>query len=83
MKLPFSGESARASAHLSTPSEPDAPPSEAFKSRRDDGSRMKDMESLVLDQDDETLSPAVVVATIALLAVFVIGFLVQIVGLVA
>ena len=63
--------------------EPAAPPSEAFKSRRADGSRMKDMESLVLDQDDEMLSPAVVVATIALLAVFVIGFLVQIVGLVA
>ncbi|WP_277750260.1 hypothetical protein [Halorubrum amylolyticum] len=44
---------------------------------------MKDMESLVLDQDDETLAPAVVVATIALLAVFVVGFLVQIVGLIA
>jgi hypothetical protein len=44
---------------------------------------MKDMESLVIDQDDETLSPAVVVATIALLGVFVVGFLVQIVGLIA
>jgi len=44
---------------------------------------MQDMESLVLDQDDEMLAPVVVVATIALLAVFVVGFLVQIVGLVA
>ncbi|WP_255521297.1 hypothetical protein [Halorubrum sp. LN27] len=44
---------------------------------------MEDMESLVLDQDEEALSPAVVVATIALLAVFVVGFLVQIVGLIA
>ncbi|EMA64965.1 hypothetical protein [Halorubrum kocurii] len=43
---------------------------------------MKDMESIVLDQDEEVLAPAVVVATIALLAVFVVGFLVQIVGLV-
>jgi len=43
---------------------------------------MQDMESLVLDQDDEILAPAVVVATIALLAVFAVGFLVQIVGLV-
>lgn len=44
---------------------------------------MQDMESIVLDQDDEILAPAVVVATVALLAVFVVGFLVQIVGLVA
>jgi len=40
------------------------------------------MESVVLDQDEETLAPAVVVATIALLAVFVLGFLIQLVGLV-
>lgn len=44
---------------------------------------MQEMESIVLDQDDEILAPAVVVATIALLAVFVVGVLVQIVGLVA
>ncbi|WP_277752397.1 hypothetical protein [Halorubrum depositum] len=43
---------------------------------------MRDMESVVLDQNEEALAPAVVVATIALLAVFVLGFLVQIVGLV-
>lgn len=43
---------------------------------------MRDMESVALDQDEETLAPAVVVATIALLAVFVFGFLYQIVGLV-
>ncbi|MFO8114395.1 MAG: hypothetical protein R6U01_03395 [Halorubrum sp.] len=43
---------------------------------------MRDMESVVLDQDEEALAPAVVVATIALLAVFVLGFLIQIVGLV-
>jgi|AntRauTorcE11898_2_1112593.scaffolds.fasta_scaffold00212_32 hypothetical protein len=43
---------------------------------------MRDMESVVLDQDEETLAPAVVVATIALLAVFVLGFLIQLVGLV-
>lgn len=43
---------------------------------------MQDMEDIILAGDDETLAPAVVVATIALLAVFVVGFLVQIVGLV-
>ncbi len=43
---------------------------------------MKDMEDVVLSGDEETLAPAVVVATVALLAVFVVGFLVQIVGLV-
>jgi hypothetical protein len=43
---------------------------------------MRDMESVVLDQDEEALAPAVVVATIALLAVFVLGFLIQAVGLV-
>jgi hypothetical protein len=43
---------------------------------------MQDMESIVLDENEEALAPAVVVATIALLAVFVLGFLIQIVGLV-
>ncbi|WP_255212498.1 hypothetical protein [Halorubrum sp. CBA1229] len=43
---------------------------------------MQDMESIVLDENEEALAPAVVVATIALLAVFVFGFLIQIVGLV-
>lgn len=43
---------------------------------------MQDMEDIILDQDDEILAPAVVVATIALLAVFVVGFLVQLVWLV-
>ncbi len=43
---------------------------------------MQDMESIVLDENEEALAPAVVVATVALLAVFVLGFLVQIVGLV-
>ena len=43
---------------------------------------MQDMESIVLDENEEALAPAVVVATVALLAVFVLGFLIQIVGLV-
>jgi len=43
---------------------------------------MRDMESLALDQNEEALAPAVVVATVALIAVFVLGFLFQIVGLV-
>jgi len=43
---------------------------------------MRDLESVVLDQDEEALAPAVVVATIALIGVFVLGFLVQLVGLV-
>ena len=43
---------------------------------------MQDMESIILDQDEEVLAPAVVVATIALVGVFVLGFLIQIVGLV-
>jgi len=43
---------------------------------------MKEMESMVLDDNDEALAPAVVIATVALLAVFVIGFVVQAVGLV-
>lgn len=42
---------------------------------------MRDMESVVLDQDEEVLAPVVVIATVALLAVFVLGFLVQAVGL--
>ena len=56
--------------------------SEAFKPRGDEATRMRDMESLVLDQNEETLAPAVVVATVALIAVFVLGFLFQIVGFV-
>ncbi|MFD1569258.1 hypothetical protein [Halorubrum laminariae] len=43
---------------------------------------MKEIESIVLDDDDEALAPAVVLATIALLAVFAVGFAVQAVGLV-
>ncbi|WP_435075447.1 hypothetical protein [Halorubrum sp. HHNYT27] len=56
--------------------------SEAFKPRGDDAVRMRDMESVVLDQDPEVLAPVVVLATIALLAVFVLGFLIQAIGLV-
>lgn len=52
--------------------------SEAFKPYRD---LPPFMEHIILDDDDEKLAPAVVVATIALLGVFVVGFLVQIVGL--
>lgn len=63
-------------------SPPSRDASEAFKPRGDDAVCMRDMESVVLDQNEEALAPAVVVATIALLAVFVLGFLVQIVGLV-
>ena len=40
------------------------------------------MEDLILDENDEMLAPAVVVATIALIGVFVIGLLFQLVGLV-
>jgi hypothetical protein len=40
------------------------------------------MESVVLDQDEEVLAPVVVIATIALLAVFVLGFIIQAIGLV-
>jgi len=43
---------------------------------------MRDMEHVVLAENDETLAPAVVVATVALLTVFVIGFVVSAVGLV-
>ncbi len=32
------------------------------------------MEDIILDDDEEVLAPAVVVATIALIAVFVLGF---------
>ena len=39
------------------------------------------MEDLILDEDDEMLAPAVVVATIALIGVFVLGALYQVVGL--
>ncbi len=40
------------------------------------------MEEIILDEDDEMLAPAVVVATIALIGVFVVGTLYQLVGLV-
>ncbi|MES3161115.1 MAG: hypothetical protein PPP55_06040 [Halorubrum sp.] len=40
------------------------------------------MESVILDEDDEMLAPAVVVATTALIGVFVLGLLYQAVGLV-
>ncbi|MBP1921469.1 hypothetical protein J2751_000458 [Halorubrum alkaliphilum] len=40
------------------------------------------MESIILDEDDEVLAPAVVVATIALIGVFVIGLVYQSIGLV-
>lgn len=40
------------------------------------------MEEIILDEDDEMLAPAVVVATIALISVFVVGTLYQLVGLV-
>lgn len=44
---------------------------------------MTNMESIVFDDDDdETLAPAVVIATIALLSVFAVGFVIQAVGLV-
>ena len=40
------------------------------------------MEDIILDEDDEVLAPAVVVATIALFGAFVVGFVVFGVGLV-
>jgi len=40
------------------------------------------MESIVLDDNEEALAPAVVIATVALLAVFAVGFVIQAVGLV-
>lgn len=39
------------------------------------------MEDIILDEDEEVLAPAVVVATIALFAVFVVGFVIFAVGL--
>ena len=54
-------------------------PSEAFKSRPDYPSSM---ESIILDEEDEMLAPAVVVATIALIGVFAIGLLYQAIGLI-
>ncbi|GAA0552130.1 hypothetical protein ABNG02_03840 [Halorubrum ejinorense] len=44
---------------------------------------MVNMEDFVLNENEEMLAPAVVVATVALLAVFVFGVLVSVVGLVA
>lgn len=44
--------------------------SEAFKSR---GDERRLMEEIILDEDDEMLAPAVVVATIALIGVFAVG----------
>ncbi|WP_256948910.1 hypothetical protein [Halorubrum ezzemoulense] len=44
---------------------------------------MQSLEDFVVDENEETLAPAVVLATIALLAVFVVGILVSAVGLVA
>ncbi|WP_255473063.1 hypothetical protein [Halorubrum sp. JWXQ-INN 858] len=40
------------------------------------------MEEFILDEDDEVLAPAVVVATVALIGVFVVGLLYQAIGLV-
>jgi hypothetical protein len=59
------------------------PSSEAFKPRGADGSDMQNLEDFVLDDNEEALAPAVVVATVALLAVFVVGVVVSLVGLVA
>lgn len=53
-------------------------PNEGFKPSR---GVVIGMEELILDEDDEMLAPAVVVATIALIGVFVLGALYQIVGL--
>lgn len=62
---------------------PSVKASEAFKPRGPNLSRMTNMESIVFDDDDdETLAPAVVIATIALLSVFAVGFVIQAVGLV-
>ncbi|ELZ40176.1 MULTISPECIES: hypothetical protein [Halorubrum] len=44
---------------------------------------MENLEDIVLDDNEEALAPAVVIATVALLAVFVVGVLVSLVGLVA
>lgn len=40
------------------------------------------MEDIILDEDEEVLAPAVVVATIALVGAFVVAFLVFGIGLV-
>lgn len=39
------------------------------------------MEVYILDEDEEKLAPAVVIATIALLSLFAFGFLLQVVRL--
>jgi hypothetical protein len=44
---------------------------------------MQNMEDFALDENEEALAPAVVIATVALLAVFVVGILISAVGLVA
>jgi hypothetical protein len=44
---------------------------------------MRNIEDLMIDENEEMLAPAVVMATVALLAVFVVGVLVSLVGLVA
>jgi hypothetical protein len=44
---------------------------------------MQNMADFVLDENEEALAPAVVIATVALLAVFVVGILVSTVGLLA
>jgi len=44
---------------------------------------MQNMKDFVLDENEEALAPAVVIATVALLAVFVVGILVSTVGLLA
>lgn len=59
---------------------PLATASEEFKPRHDEDCGMRDM---IGESSEEELAPAVVIATIALLGVFVIGFLYQIVGLLA
>jgi hypothetical protein len=61
---------------------PGALASEAFKPRRADADPMRNIEQMTLDEDEEVLAPAVVVATIALLAVFAVGFVVSAIGLV-
>ena len=44
---------------------------------------MENLEDIVLDENEEALAPAVVIATAALLAVFLVGVLVSLVGLIA
>lgn len=44
---------------------------------------MQNIEDLMIDENEEMLAPAVVIATVALLAVFVGGVLVSVVGLIA